>query len=291
MSTIVTTSPPIIKWAGGKTQLLPELVPRLPKSYHAYYEPFFGGGSLFFHIAPARAVINDSNLQLINMYQWIRQAPDTIIKNLSAWQKTYNSYVSNVAKSAYYYKKRERFNTYLSQARCSNISAALLIFLNKAGFNGLYRLNQDGLYNVPSGHKRRLSTYRLEHILAASYMLQHASILYGDFEEACKTAREGDFVFFDSPYYGTFDQYLASGFDEESHLRLARLFKALTKRHVYCLETNNDCAFIRNLYATALVESIPVKRMINCDGKHRTGREVIIRNYDDGGNFLLSQGE
>lgn len=270
---------PVIKWVGGKRQLLSAIKERMPKEFGTYYEPFFGGGAVYFGITPKKAVINDFNEQLVNLYKQIKAHCDEIMRLLTKWGEEYNQLSSDAERDAYYYGKRNLYNDCLLVNDMSILSAALVIFLNKAGFNGLYRVNQNGQYNVPPGHKKKLNLFDEANMKAVSKAFTGAKIMQGDFEVACKNAKAGDFVFFDSPYYDTFDTYQAGGFSEEDHKRLYRLFAELSDKGVYCMLTNNSCDYIKNLYAKFNVETIKVKRMVNCDATKRTGEEVIITNY------------
>ena len=179
----------------------------------------------------------------------------------------------------YFLAKRKEFNNCLISEEHSVRSAALFIYLNKAGFNGLYRMNSKVLFNTPSGKKEKFNLFDRDNFDNVSKLLKNVTILSGDFEEACKTAKEGDFVFFDSPYYNTFDTYQAGGFSVEDHVRLSKLFKKLTKKGVKCLLTNSNENFIKDLYKDFDIRVIDVKRMINCDGTKRTGQEIIVKNY------------
>ncbi len=268
---------PVIKWAGGKRQLLPVLTPMLPNTFKTYFEPFFGGGALFCAVAPKKAIINDFNTQLVTMYKQIKKSPSEVCEELYKIQSKYNALRTMDEKDALYYDLREEYNSRIKEGN-KNV-AALLIFLNKAGFNGLYRVNASGRYNVPPAHRKQVKAYDEENIMSFSRALKNTEILCGDFEKACSHAEEGDFVFFDSPYYDTFDTYQAGGFSEEDHVRLCDLYKDLTERGVMCMLTNNDCTRIKQLYKGFHIRSIPVKRMINCDGSNRVGKEVIITNY------------
>lgn len=274
-----TNIEPVVKWAGGKRQLLDELTNRMPEKYGTYYEPFFGGGALFFAVQPKKAVINDFNSQLVNVYTQLQNNPNGVLKKLTKLQEKYNSFTSDEGREKLYYDSRDRFNELISKSILNEESAALVIFLNKAGYNGLYRVNAKGGYNVPWSKRKTLSAFNKDNILGVSAQLQKAKILSGDFEDACKNARKGSFVFFDSPYYDTFDTYQAGGFDEESHRRLATLYKKLTNKGVYCMLTNSNTDFIKDLYKDYNIDIVDVKRMINCNGKKRTGQEVIITNY------------
>nr|CDL65658.1 unnamed protein product [uncultured bacterium] len=263
---------PVIKWAGGKTQLLQEIKKRMPTYFNTYYEPFFGGGALFFDINPKKAVINDFNQELINLYKEIKNNPLDLIEELKQHQINHTEEYYNVVRSD--------FNIRINDPGSLSIKdAGELVYLNKMGFNGLYRVNLNGFYNVPSGHKKRCVLFQEQNIYEASEALKKAKIICGDFELSCKKAKKGDFVFFDSPYYDTFDTYQRGGFTTEDHKRLAKLFKKLSKKGVYCLLTNSNTDFIKELYQDFNIDVVKVKRMINCDGKNRTGEEVIITNY------------
>ena len=261
---------PIVKWAGGKTQLLKYILPIIPE-FKTYYEPFFGGGALYFALEPKKAVINDSNTQLINLYSQIKNDPNKLIKKLTS--------LSNNHSEKKYYEIRKQFNNCLSNNELNLNSSAYFLYLNKMGFNGLYRLNKNGQYNVPSAHRKTCKLYDNENLLAVSKQLNKSKLLSGDFEKACKDCKKDDFVFFDSPYYNTFDTYQAGGFSKEDHIRLSNLFKKLDKKGVKCLLTNSNENFIKSLYKDFNIKTIKVKRMINCDGKNRNGEEVIITNF------------
>lgn len=262
---------PIIKWAGGKAQLLSKILPLIPDDIGTYYEPFFGGGAVFFALEPERAVINDFNPQLTNLYERTRDNLDKLKDDMLKLSKQHNE--DN------YYLVRKQFNECLINNELSVQSAAMLVYLNKAGFNGLYRLNSKGLYNVPSAKRKKVNLFDEENINSVSELLKKADILTGDFERACQDAKEGDFIFFDSPYYNTFDTYQAGGFSEDDHRRLAWLFRDLTDKGVKCMLTNSNEDFIKELYKDYNIEVIDVKRMINSDATKRSGQEIIVTNY------------
>ena len=270
---------PVIKWAGGKRQLIPVIKDMLPEHYNCYFEPFFGGGALFFDLQPKDAVINDFNVFLINMYVQIADNYPEVIKSLDELENKYNSCSTDKQRTDYYFKVREVFNTCIKSESLTPYSASLLIFLNKAGFNGLYRVNKNGEYNVPTAHRKSIKSYDFDNIKAVSKALSKTTILTGDFEKACRKVKKDDFVFFDSPYYETFDTYQAGGFSKDDHIRLFNLFNRLNDKGAYLMLTNNDCDFIKDLYKSYNIKQVPVKRMINCDGNKRTGNEVIITNY------------
>ena len=270
---------PFLKWAVGKRQLLDKIIDRMPKSFNNYYEPFIGGGALLFELQPAKAVINDINASLINAYITIAEKP---FKFISAVTEL-DSQTPEDGK-AYYYSLRERYNNKLVKTEYDTELAALFVFLNKHCFNGLYRVNAKGLFNVPYNNSKRESINN-ESIIAISEYLKNVKIMQGDFEKACNDAQRGDFVFFDSPYAPlnptSFESYTKEGFDIESHKRLANLFEKLTDKGCYCMLTNHNTEFINDLYGNKgyKMDVVSVKRMINSNASKRVGEEVIIYNY------------
>ena len=270
---------PFVKWAGGKRQLLSQIKERMPEKYNNYFEPFGGGGAVAFELLPEKALINDINKALINAYKQICDAPDAFLKtvnNLDAemWEDG----------KKYYYSLREHYNDKLMKAEYDVELAALFVFINKHCFNGLYRVNGKGLFNVPYNNSRRVSVDEGT-IRNISKYLQGITIIDGDFEEACKGAKKGDFIFIDSPYAPlnptSFESYTKEGFDIESHRRLARLYDELTERGCYCMLTNHNTELINDLYGNKgyTIDVVSVKRMINSDASNRVGEEVIICNY------------
>lgn len=271
---------PVIKWAGGKRQLMDEIKKRLPKQIQTYYEPFFGGGATFFSLGQDKAVINDFNGQLVNLYRKIQRRPVEVRFELRRIQDEYNQLPDLQAKQDCYMTLRGEYNDCIRREQYTIRAAALLIFLNKAGFNGLYRVNRKGLYNTSFGKRDAVKLYDEKNYWTVFCRLHDTDIQNSDFEAACKNAQPGDFVFFDPPYYDTWDAYQPGGFSEADHRRLAELFRTLSERGVYCMLTNNDCDFIRELYADYTIDTVDVRRSINRDGAKRTGREIIIVNYD-----------
>ena len=270
---------PFVKWAGGKRQLLGRISERMPQEFNNYYEPFIGGGAVLFELQPDNAVINDINPSLINAYRIIANYPEEFITNV---QKL-DSKIGDDGKE-YYYSLREHYNDKLMKEEFDIELAALFVFINKHCFNGLYRVNGKGLFNVPYNNSRRESI-DIDSIMDDSHYLKNVTVLHGDFEEACQNAGQGDFVFFDSPYAPlnptSFESYTKEGFDVESHERLAALFDELTNRGCYCMLTNHNTDFINHLYGDKgyRMDVVDVKRMINSDATNRKGQEVIICNY------------
>lgn len=270
---------PFVKWAGGKRQLLPQIKERMPEKYNHYYEPFVGGGAVIFELLPANALINDINKALINVYKQIRNIPEVFLKLVKKLDKE----MWEDGKE-YYYSLREHYNNKLIKAEYDVELAALFVFINKHCFNGLYRVNGKGLFNVPYNNSRRASATE-NTIMEISKYLQSVTIMDGDFEVACKNAEKGDFLFIDSPYASlnpiSFESYTKEGFDIESHKRLAKFYDELTVRGCYCMLTNHNTKLINELYSNKnyKIDVVSVKRMINSDASNRVGEEVIICNY------------
>lgn len=270
---------PFVKWAGGKRQLIPQIRERMPEKYNDYYEPFVGGGAVIFDLLPANALINDINKALINTYRTICSEPDAFLKEVNRLDKE----MWEDGKK-YYYSIRERYNDKLMRSEYDAELAALFVFINKHCFNGLYRVNGKGLFNVPYNNSRRFSVDE-DVIMTTSEYLRGVTIKDGDFEQACKDAKKGDFIFIDSPYAPlnptSFESYTKEGFDIESHKRLAKLYDELTARGCYCMLTNHNTELINELYGNKdyKIDVVSVKRMINSDASNRVGEEVIICNY------------
>lgn len=270
---------PFIKWAGGKRQLLAQIRERMPESFNNYYEPFVGGGAVIFDLLPTSAVINDINKALVNTYKQICNASEDFLKTL----KELDGAMWEDGKE-YYYSLREHYNDKLMREEFDVELAALFVFINKHCFNGLYRVNGKGLFNVPYNNSRSTSCNE-DSIRAISAYLKNVTILEGDFQAACQNAKKGDFVFIDSPYAPlnptSFESYTKEGFDIESHKRLADLYDELTSRGCYCMLTNHNTELINELYGNKgyKMDVVSVKRMINSDATNRVGKEVIICNY------------
>ena len=266
---------PIVKWVGGKTQLLNELTARLPNQYNDYYEAFVGGGALLFNLQPLNAHINDYNAELINLYRVIRDNPNELIRALKRHRNT----------STYYYKIRSWDRSPTFNRRSDVIKASRILYLNKTCFNGLYRVNAKGYYNSPFGRYKKPLICDEDNILAISNYFRHIDIQNQDFETFAENAQVGDFIYFDPPYdilstTSSFTSYNAGGFDRNEQIRLKNLCDRLTQRGVLWMLSNANTEFIRNLYAEYNIDVVHAKRYINSDGKKRGDvEEVIIRNY------------
>lgn len=272
---------PIIKWAGGKTQLLPTIKKLLPVGWVRYYEPFLGGGALLLALLEytnTTVIVNDINPELMNMYVQVRDNVEELIKCLTIMDDIHER---SLEPKEYYYKVRSGFNKNLNTN--TSEQAARLIYLNKHCFNGLYRVNSKGEFNVPFNGKLTGRSFDPDHLREVSTKLKSVYFRRGDFKDAVYDARSGDFVFFDSPYVPltptSFTDYTKEGFSYEDHIRLADLFKELTSRGVKCMLTNHSTDLIHDLYKDFTITEVEVSRNINRNGSDRKGKEVIITNY------------
>ena len=259
---------PILKWAGGKTQMLGDLFPKVPTSYGRYIEPFFGGGAMFFALQPENAVIADSNPELINMYREVADHVENVIQCLKRYENT----------SEMFYAVRSQEWTILPKAE----AAARTIFLNKTCFNGLYRVNKQGQFNVPYGKYKKPKICDEDGLKAASVALKKADILCEDYLLVLEHyAQPGDFIFLDPPYlpiseYADFKRYTKEQFYEEDHVELAKMIMSLRERGCHVILTNSNHPLVHELYAPFNIDIIQTKRHISCNGNTRKGEDVIV---------------
>ena len=276
---------PYLKWAGGKRQLLADIKKCLPKGMnnYTYYEPFIGAGAVFFELQPRKAVINDFNEQLILTYNAIKENVDDLIVLLKKHQKRNDE--------EYYYVIRNMDRDLKKFNELSNIEkAARLIFLNKTCFNGLYRVNSQGLFNVPYGkYKNPAICEEIVLRQISNYLnTNEISILNNDFEHVVSTTGKKSFIYFDPPYHSpdktNFTGYQANGFNEKEQERLRNVIVKMTNQGVKCLLSNSDTEYIRELYSHDFFDiiSVQAKRVINSDSAGRgIVNEVLIKNWKD----------
>jgi DNA adenine methylase len=274
---------PVLKWVGGKRQLLKEILPLIPKNITTYYEPFVGGGAVLFSLQPKKAIINDYNDELINVYKVIMDNPDELVRILKI-HKENNS-------SEYYYKTRELDRT-SDYENLNNIErAARIIYLNKTCYNGLYRVNQAGQFNSPYGKYKNPNIVNLPTVKAMHdyFNNNNITITSGDYMETLKKIRSNtkSFVYLDPPYYplsssSSFTGYTDNGFGEEQQVELKKECDKLNKKGIRFLLSNSSCDFIENLYTHDYnIRVIKAKRVLNSDGNKRGEiDEVLIFNYD-----------
>lgn len=271
---------PFLKWAGGKRKLLPELVARMPKEFHVYHEPFLGGGALFFEIADTLknpAWLSDINKSLMSAYWGVRDEVDRVMSLLLYHKQSHS-------KEYYYYIRDEIDPEILPWPD----RAARVIYLNKTCFNGLYRENKSGKFNVPMGQYKNPAICDKDALRSASLALQNARLRCHDFQYAFRYVGREDFVYLDPPYRpisetSSFTSYDSSGFSDIDQLALRAEFEVLSKRGAYVMLSNSNSEWMRDLYKDFYVDTVYTGRAINRDGAKR-GKvsELIIRNY--GGN-------
>ncbi len=262
---------PILKWAGGKTQLLPEILQRLPSVIETYYEPFVGGAAVFFALAAAgrfkRAVLSDKNPELVGLYRCVQRDVEAVIRALGSYRYDEQEY----------YRVRDS-----KLPRSAAARAARLIFLNTTGYNGLYRVNRAGQFNVPFGRYKNPTICDAENLRAAARALRSAELRVGDFATITRRARQGDAVYFDPPYVpvsktASFTAYDRHAFELADHERLAATFSVLSGRGVAVLLSNSDTRVTRRLFGPFRVETVAVTRAINSNASKR-GRvsEILV---------------
>ena len=262
---------PILKWAGGKTQLLEHLLPKIPKEYNKYIEPFFGGGALFFALKPNNSIIADSNPELINLYRVIAKDVNSLISELKNLKN----------EKDFFYDMRKKEFSELSEIE----AAARTIFLNKTAFNGLYRVNKKGQFNVPFGYYKNPKILDEDQLLAASKLLKKTKILLGDFKDVlCENAKKGDFIFLDPPYlpvskFSDFKRYTKEQFHEKDQISLANLVNKLSKKGCHILLTNSNHPLIHELYKDFNIDIYKTKRNINSKSTNRKGEDIIVSNF------------
>lgn len=266
---------PIVKWVGGKRQLMFELLKNMPKDYNRYFEPFIGGGALFFELQPNNAYISDMNEELINLYQVVRDNVDELITDLQKHDisKEYFMEIRNIDRTEEYQnwsdiKKASRF-----------------IYLNRTCFNGMYRVNSKGEFNVPFGHYKNPRILDENNLINCSHLLQRTEIKQADFSEILKKVKKGDFVYFDPPYVplsetSSFTSYTKDGFDIDMQFKLRDVCDELHSMGVKFLLSNSDTKLVNELYENYDIKKVFASRQINAnaDGRGKI-TEVLVRNY------------
>jgi DNA adenine methylase len=275
---------PFVKWAGGKTQIISKLDSMIPSEFNRYFEPFVGGGAMFFHLISDRnmrftAYLSDINAELITAYKVVKNNVSELIEILKRHEKEYNKNPSK-----YYYKLRDEVKPVTDIDK-----TARFIALNKTCFNGLYRVNRSGIFNVPMGRYKNpliCDTNNLENVSNA-LRYSKASINVNDYKSALLKAEKDDFIYLDPPYHPTsptanFTGYSDYGFGDNDQLQLAKLFVELNDRKCNVLLSNSDTPLIRKLYSdfSSRIKEVNVSRVINCKASRRLGhKELLISNY------------
>ncbi|MBN2459064.1 DNA adenine methylase [Candidatus Woesearchaeota archaeon] len=272
--------PRFVKWAGGKQQLMKQFEPFFPKKFKRYFEPFVGSGAVAFYIIqkfhPTEVFLSDTNEELINAFHVVK----TDVEKLIILLKKHKS--EHLADSkTYYYRIRKQNPAELPALE----RAARFIYLNRTCFNGLYRVNAKGQFNVPIGSYKNPDIVQDDKLRKISKLLQNVTLQVMPFEKILDLAKDGDFIYFDPPYYplkkgNNFTTYTKDNFLEKEHMLLAEVFKKLSQKGCLCMESNSDTTFIHELYSDFNRRVVRARRMINCDASGRGEvNELVITNY------------
>ena len=267
---------PFLRWAGGKSKLVKSLVDFVPasNSYGCYFEPFVGAGALFFHMGPREAVLSDINTDLINCYRQIAEHPDKVW-NLLQVHREFNS-------KEYYYQIRSQELKKLKPIE----QAARFIYLNKAAFNGIYRVNRQGVFNVPYGPSSKGPALPKKSLLeVASGLLKRVNLLAADYREVCKSAKRNDFVYLDPPYPPTngtayFTHYTADRFNWDDQREVSKVFRNLDRRGCLVMMSNSDREEIRSMFQGYYMQQLNVIRWIGSNGDRFKVNEIVVTNYN-----------
>lgn len=270
---------PVVKWAGGKSRLLPELFARLPPRWGRYFEPFGGGAALFFALAPERGVLGDANADLVGMYRALATDADAVIRKLKSHARAHSV--------DYYYGARARWNTRRA-AWAPATGAAAFIYLNKTCYNGLWRVNRAGGFNVPCGRYTNPPICVPDALRAAQSVLQRAELRCGDYRATVEDAERGDLIYLDPPYEpvtatARFTSYTARAFGRDDQRALAETARRLVERGCHVVLSNSDTPFTRELYAGFQLDAVRCSRSINSSADRRGEvSELIIVGHPSG---------
>lgn len=266
---------PIVKWVGGKRQLMFELLKNMPENYNRYFEPFIGGGALFFELQPQNGYISDMNEELINLYSVVRDDVYNLIDDLNKHKisKEYFLKIRNLDRT-------EKYN------KLSDIQkASRFIYLNRTCFNGLYRVNSQGQFNVPFGNYKNPRIVDAENLINCSKLLKNTEIYCADFSEILNKVQKGDFVYFDPPYVplnetSSFTSYTKDGFDLDMQFKLRDVCDELDSKGVMFMLSNSDTKLVNELYSNYEIKKVFASRAINANPNGR-GKitEVLVKNY------------
>lgn len=267
---------PILKWAGGKRQMLPGLIKYLPKNFNNYIEPFIGGGALFFFLNKNNSIISDTNDELINLYKEVARNPKKILKKLKEYKNT----------KKYFYTVRKEVPNNPTERACRTI------FLNRTCFNGLYRVNKKGEFNVPYADNRSTKLTDGNNLLKTSQLLKKTILLNLSYDLVLKKyAKKNDLIFLDPPYlpvskFSDFKRYTKEQFHLEDHKKLASIYEKLHEKGCYLILTNSNSPEILKLYKKFNIKILNTKRNINAKGNLRTGKDIIVTNYEAGNRAI-----
>jgi DNA adenine methylase len=275
-----------LKWVGGKRRIAKEISGFFPEKFETYFEPFAGGASIFFHLMPKKAVLSDLNSSLINYYTQLRDRPRELIEVAIHIQDTFNSLDGQEAKKLFFYEYRNRFNADTSKSDVMN--AADFLFLNKTAFNGLYRENAKGEFNVPFNNTKILTLFKSEQMLQNSSALSGVKLSIADFRKSASDAKSGDLVYFDPPYVplsntSSFTDYTKSAFGPEAQELLRDTANELRKKGVTVVISNSYSEIVRNLYTEFELHELNINRLVAASSNSRGEvKEYVIVGHPIG---------
>jgi DNA adenine methylase len=257
-----------LKWVGGKRRISQQIITFFPPKFGKYYEPFFGGGSVFFKAQPKKSHLTDLNASLINYYIQLRDNTQGLMRQALALQKTFTSMSTQDERKSFYYEVREKFNRDSDKSSLKN--AVQFLFLNKTSFNGIYRENSKGEFNVPFNNTKKLNLFQPEQLEASSRALQGATMEIADFREAVSKAKTGDLVYFDPPYVplsstASFTDYTKSDFGPESQEALRDLALKLRAKGVFVVLSNSFSPVVKELYGDFQLHQLQINRLVAAD--------------------------
>jgi DNA adenine methylase len=270
---------PFIKWSGGKRSLRNAIIHKFPSSFGNYFEPFLGGGAIGLHMSKDVSWFSDSNLTLINTYKYIRDDLKSFLREVDSLINIHNASHDRVQ---LYYVMRNAFNI----SKDGLLKSALFLYLNKTCFNGLYRVNQKGEFNTPIGKYNNINFYDIDNMKRISSFLQYQYVDCYTFDKIENLIQPYDLVYFDPPYHpisetSNFRSYTSEGFSGDTQIELRNMIARLTKKNVYCVVSNSNCEFIRQIYSDFDISELETNRSISGDSKGRGKlKELLIRNYN-----------
>jgi DNA adenine methylase len=274
------TASATLKWVGGKRRIADQIVSHFPENYGKYFEPFLGGGSVFFKARPKKAHLTDLNASLVNYYLHLRDDVTGLMREAQSLQRAFCKLEEHEEKKSFYLTLRSKYNRDLSKSSLKN--AAQFLFLNKTAFNGLYRENAKGEFNVPFNNSESLNLFQREQFVDSSIMLKGATIQVSDFRQAVQKAKSGDLVYFDPPYVpvsatASFTDYTKSAFGNTSQTALRDLARELRSRGVYVVLSNSYSEIVADLYDGFELQEISVNRLVAAESSSRgKAREYLI---------------
>ena len=262
---------PLFGWKGCQDSIVPDLLSFLPQKFGVYYEPFFGGGSLFLALSPSLAVVGDINKPLMYVYKCVQKNAGLLVAWLCKYQHFYNNLLEMDDKEKEYMLCCENYAKRLKNTEWNIEDAALFIYLNKLSVSHEYHVNEFGVFDVPFGGEDTVELFDVENLYAIEKVFQNVLLCCGDYEHIVKNVKKGDFIFFDPPELGTKKSLLYDTFLLDDHKRLLKFFTKMDKKGVYCMLTIRDSDIVQNLYRDYCVNKIR---------NERNDEYLVIRNYE-----------